>query len=161
MPGGHPAAPHFIVPQNEILDDPATLDEVHNITTLALALPDIIQWCARRRLLKNSCICPRCNLQCGLISRHDVSDGKTWNCSACKVHCSIRQDSWFARSYLSLHIILILGYCWAYDYPQKAMARERLHVMELIQWLTGAIFIVSCASSIWKKIQCKLVDMMR
>lgn len=127
MPGGRPAAPVEIIPQNEVLDAGQIILESHNITSLAISMPDtlcVIKWCARHKLLKNSCVCPRCANPCRFISRGDISDGKTWYCAVCKVRVSIRQGSWFQNSHLSLYNILIIGYSWSYDYPQRSIARE-------------------------------------
>ena len=79
MPRGRPAAPRNIVNPNEIHNVSQMMAEKHTITHLVHAMPDTwssIQWCARRRLIRNPMICQRCNLECGLIDRGDVTDGK-------------------------------------------------------------------------------------
>lgn len=60
MPRGRPAAPTTIVPVMEIMNAQQILDEKHNITLLSRAMPDardIMKWCDRRCLLKNSMVC--------------------------------------------------------------------------------------------------------
>ena len=93
---GLPAAPRFIVPEGDILDDNAFLNENYNITLLACELVDTlttIRWWARNRLLENSHMCPQCAVPCGLLSRAQLTDGKTWYCSLCKHKQSIRKGS--------------------------------------------------------------------
>ena len=127
MPRGRPAAPRFIVNPNEILITPQVINEKHTITTLARSMSDswaCIQWCARRGLIKNSRMCQTCNVECGLINRGDIEDGKTWYCSICKNKTSIRHGSWFEDSHLSLYNIILLTYCWAYDFSQNDISRE-------------------------------------
>ena len=53
---GCPAAPRFIVPEGDILDNNAILNENYNITLLAHELVDTltIRWCARNRLLESA-----------------------------------------------------------------------------------------------------------
>ena len=73
---GHPAAPQFIVPEGDILNDNAILNKNYNITLLARELVDTlttIRWCARHRLLANSHMCPQCAVPCGLISRAQLT----------------------------------------------------------------------------------------
>lgn len=127
MAKGRPQAPLFIIPENEIMDRNEILREETNITVLARAMPDTwqsVKWCARHRLISNSFMCNRCDVQCSLISRSDISDSKTWYCRGCKNKKSIREGSWFAKSHLSLYQIVIIVYCWAHDFPQKDIARE-------------------------------------
>ena len=64
---------------NEIRNVPQTIAERHTVTHFALTMPHTrssIQWCARRELIRNSMICQRCNLECGLIDRRDMTDDK-------------------------------------------------------------------------------------
>uniref|UniRef100_UPI00358F0D58 dual specificity calcium/calmodulin-dependent 3',5'-cyclic nucleotide phosphodiesterase 1A-like n=1 Tax=Myxine glutinosa TaxID=7769 RepID=UPI00358F0D58 len=66
---------------------------------------------------------PLCDRKSTMVAQSQI-DGKRWYRSTCKTRQSIRQGSWFEGSHLSLHNLLIISYCWAYDYPQKAIARE-------------------------------------
>ena len=113
MPGGRPSAPRTIVRPDEILGNDAIIQETYNI-----------KWCAQRKLLKNSQLCARCNNPCGLIFRTNVLDNKTWYCSVCKTRISIRSDSWFQKSRLPIYYLVVLTYCWSFDYPLSAIARE-------------------------------------
>ena len=53
-----------------------------------------------------------------------VIDGKTWYCLQCKKKFSIRTNSFFARSYLSMYQIILIMYGFAVDFTQKDIARE-------------------------------------
>ncbi|CAI9734530.1 Hypothetical predicted protein [Octopus vulgaris] len=82
-----------------------------------------IQFLASVGLIHNSSEC--CNEQMYLASRNTVSDGKMWRCTVCKQYRSIRRDSFFAGSHLSLTCILELMYYWAIiDCKQKVVMGE-------------------------------------
>ena len=135
---GRPAAPRFIVPEGDILDDNAFLNENYNITLLARELVDTlttIRWCARHRLLANLHMCPQCAVPCGLIFRAQLTDCKTWYCSLCKHKQSIREGSWFMKSHVSLYNLVLMTYCWASDYPQKTISKEAsCTALTIVDW---------------------------
>ena len=63
-------------------------------------------------------ICNKC-FKGSVYLRQDKSfskDGLSWRCSnkQCGKKISIRQDSWFAKSHLSLSQIIKLTYYWVY-----------------------------------------------
>ena len=65
MPCGRPPAPGSIVNINEVLNVSQITQENYTITLLAQSMPntwEAIQWCARRRLIRNSYIRDRCNV---------------------------------------------------------------------------------------------------
>eukprot|EP00112_Aurelia_sp_Birch-Aquarium-sp1_P014725 Seg3191.4 transcript_id=Seg3191.4/GoldUCD/mRNA.D3Y31 product="putative transposase-like protein" pseudo=true protein_id=Seg3191.4/GoldUCD/D3Y31 len=53
-------------------------------------------------------------------------DGLCWRCSnkACGKKMSIRTDSWFSKSHLSLEKIIKLTYYWVYKYPEELVRHE-------------------------------------
>ena len=53
-------------------------------------------------------------------------DGYIWRCSnkRCKCKISIRKDSWFSGSHLSIPQILKLTYFWVYKIPQNFAQQE-------------------------------------
>lgn len=117
-----------IVPNNEVM----TSFDIRNeeVWRLATLLPEIsdtesaLQWCARRRLIKNGMSCGVCQQQCKLhLYSHGV-DGCRWACEGCGFRKSVREGSFFARSHLRLEQILIMIYCWCCDMPQSQMMRE-------------------------------------
>ena len=77
----------------------------------------VIQWCARRRLLCNCSTCGSCNLPMHLTNYAQNVDGKRWKCRACNTTRSIRYQSFFSRSHLSLRQIIVFLYCWCPDLP--------------------------------------------
>jgi len=83
-----------------------------------------MQWLARRHLLKNSLLCSNCNAPCQLQNRSTVRDGKHWVCEACRYYKSVRVQSFFERSHLSFHDIMLLAYRWCKDFPQDTTLHE-------------------------------------
>ena len=53
-------------------------------------------------------------------------DGVCWRCSDknCGKKSSIRQDSWFSQSHLTLDKIVKLTYYWVYKYPEELVLHE-------------------------------------
>lgn len=117
-----------IVPDHEIMTRQQMRDE--GIWRLATLLPELSQteealnWCARRKLVKNNMTCTRCHRPCALNRYRQGVDGVRWACDRCGVRKSVREGSFFSRSHLEIKQILILAYCWACDMPQLQMARE-------------------------------------
>ena len=73
-------------------------------------------------------ICNKC-FKGSVYLRQDKSfskDGLSWRCSnkQCGKKISIRQDSWFAKSHLSLSQIIKLTYYWVYRYPAEIVQHE-------------------------------------
>jgi transposase-like protein len=85
---------------------------------------DIIEWCAKRKLINNSFICEKCNDSMSLIKSPKGIDMYRWNCPRCKATKSIRVNSIFDNSRLSLKSFLLVLLLWAKDYSQKSIAEE-------------------------------------
>ena len=53
-------------------------------------------------------------------------DGIYWRCnnSSCRKKISIRKNSWFEKSHMSLESILKLTYYWVYKYPEELLMHE-------------------------------------
>ena len=56
--------------------------------------------------------------------RSDVTDGVSWWCRRCKRRKTIRDDSFFNKSRLTLQQWLLLIYWWARQYPVSDAANE-------------------------------------
>ena len=98
-----------------------------NLSKLEQKLSDTqqaLQWCAQRRLTKNTFDCLRCQLPCSLTRYAQGIDGCRWACESCGYRKSVRDGSFFARSHLTIRQIVLLVYCWSCDMPQQLMARE-------------------------------------
>jgi transposase-like protein len=80
---------------------------------------NVLEWTARRRLIKNSRQCENCNAPMSLITKTRRTDGYGWRCKTCKKEQSIRDGSFFSGSHLSIETIIVIVYCWANDFPQK------------------------------------------
>lgn len=82
--------------------------------------------------------------------RRDVSDGVSWWCRTCKTRCTIRKDSFFEKSRLSLQKWMIAMYWWARQYPVKDMAQEAQielgTAIDIYQWLREVCSVfLACA----------------
>lgn len=128
----------FIVPVVEIMQHGAIAVERHNSHELYLALLDFnttTQWLARRRLIANNHDCAACNNSYSLINNRGI-DEKRWSCSRCKSTKSIRENSFFEKSHLSLFQIIMFTYWWAVGAPQELIQRETsiAHRTTVIDW---------------------------
>ena len=70
-----------------------------------------IEWLAQRGLISNTQSC--CGQPMGYISRAKLNDGRVWYCKVCKRERSIRLNSFFADSHVSLRKLVELMYWWA------------------------------------------------
>lgn len=114
-----------IVENHEIMNEVAIAQENCNLIQLAFVdKMEVLEWCARRRLIRNSVQCLNCQIDKTLISRADCGDGYRWQCRRCKSRTSIRDLSFFVRSNLPIQKIIWIIYCWSRDYPQKDIAHE-------------------------------------
>ena len=71
--------------------------------------------------------------------RRDVSDGWCWWCPQCKTRNTIRLDSFFHKSRITLQQWMILIYLWVRQYPVTDAADEvdvhRATAIDVYQWL--------------------------
>ena len=136
---GRPPAPTRIVDPNEILDVAHIRTEPWRQKTLFAHLADndsALQWCARRRLIRNTLICPHCQQLCRFIRYNQGIDGRRWACATCDFTKSVRDNSFFSKSHLSLEQMVILIYMWSRDSPQKDILHEADIASEatLVDW---------------------------
>ena len=87
-----------------------------------------IQWCKERNLLSSSINCPRqgCENTLNWQRRATSGDGFVWRCSKknCNGQASIRQNSWFSGSKLSIEKVIALTYTWAHSYTTTQAMHE-------------------------------------
>ncbi|GFR74476.1 hypothetical protein ElyMa_000431200 [Elysia marginata] len=110
-----------------ILTDPELRAEKINFTDLNLAIVDnldMLQWAARRKLLRNTVLCATCNQPVSLNRYAQGVDGYRWRCNAHKFTMSVRNASFFESSHLPLRKILKLMYLWCHDLPQNYIMFE-------------------------------------
>ena len=78
---------------------------------------DVIDWCMTRHLLQNKFSCRACRKPLSLISDTSNVDGKVWRCKNCRSKTSIRKDSLFFGSHLSIGTVLELLYWFSHRMP--------------------------------------------
>ena len=87
-----------------------------------------IQWCKEHSLLASSMKCPRedCNNTLTWTRRTSSRDGYEWRCSRrkCNGMASMRQNSWFSGSRLSIEKVLALTYAWAHNFTTTQAVHE-------------------------------------
>ena len=90
----------------------------------------LIQWLMSEKLLASRRVCPVCNSTMKLTKVEDRSDGLKWECrkqdngKRHKVEASIRKDSWFEESNLTLEEQLKITYWWCCELNQKQIRHE-------------------------------------
>ncbi|XP_035210958.1 uncharacterized protein LOC118185238 isoform X2 [Stegodyphus dumicola] len=78
----------------------------------------VIEWCMEKRLITRSYKCPICKTDMKLVERKNCLDGFEWMCRVTRGECkhrisrSVRKDSWFTKSKLSMCDILRVTYMW-------------------------------------------------
>jgi len=76
------------------------------------------EWLAMHGLLKNEMMCANCNVPCRITSCTRSTDGVQWRCSSCNFTKSIRFQSFFERSHLSLQTLVELIYHWSLQHSE-------------------------------------------
>ncbi|XP_012558355.1 uncharacterized protein LOC105845315 [Hydra vulgaris] len=122
---GRPSAPTKIV--EELFPIDVVMQENWRLLDLGFSIlqpMSAIQWLAQRRLIKNSVFCKNCNIQFGLNTYKDAKDGYRWNCKKCFKRKSVRDDSFFSESRLSLQTLITYIYCWSPNMPVSQIQHE-------------------------------------
>ena len=88
------------------------------------AKEDLIDYFRRHHLLADHLNCSRCGIGMRERPRSDVSDGVSWWCPQCKTRKTVRENSFFKNSRLSLQKWLLLMHYWARNYPVTDSAEE-------------------------------------
>jgi len=114
----------------------ARMLEVDGADTRAVNSGPLSRMAARRRLVHNEVVCTACGEAASLVQYDQGVDGKRWSCRACNWRQSVRLDSYFAASHLSLQQIVMMMYFWSHDTPQTLMAHETgIHTREtIVDW---------------------------
>lgn len=90
----------------------------------------LIGWLVDEKLIANSRKCGHCNEMMKLVIANDRSDGFEWECRGQingkrhRVEMSIRKDSWFEKSNLTLVEIVKLKYWWCRGVSQEEIRHE-------------------------------------
>jgi hypothetical protein len=103
-------------------------------------------WMQNKNLLKVRMMCDNCNVEMILQSESDPK----WNCSICSRKKSIRANSIFSDSHLSLkQLTLILYHFWYRDSLARTAAEIWCSMKTVSQWFTKLKIII--ISNILKK----------
>lgn len=117
-------APVNIIQDNEILSiSEIKLKEYYFQDIIGQTDRELISWLVKHRLLYNRVSC-RCGTEMSFTCRSGITDRYCWKCKGCSKRITIRSNSYFARSHLSLRQILIIMYCWSRNFPQHIIAHE-------------------------------------
>jgi len=85
---------------------------------------DVVEWCRDKRLITSHHTCRHCRIPLSLIKDTDSPDGMTWRCKSCRIKESIRKDSLFYASHMSISQILELLYWFSIKLPVTQAAHE-------------------------------------
>ena len=90
----------------------------------------IITWLQEMEIIARSAVCQQCQNEMTLISCNDRSDGYKWQCRKTingkrhKVEASIRKNSWFDNSNMTLTEILKFTYWWCVGLDQTQIISQ-------------------------------------
>lgn len=90
----------------------------------------MIEWLMDEELLAKSQLCQWCDVEVKLIKCDDRSHGYKWECrrqidsKRHKVEKSLRSESWFKNSKMTLQEILKFTYWWSQDLNQLQIKHE-------------------------------------
>ena len=102
-----------------------------------------LQWLKDENLIATSRICPICGMEMIWTKTGDRSDGYKWECRKQKIkdkkrhksEFSIRQNSWFEKSKMTIPEIIKVTYWWSADLTQKEICRQlKLGTSTVVDW---------------------------
>ncbi len=85
---------------------------------------DIIHWVMGNRLIDDRRSCRHCRIAMTLVSDSTETDGFVWRCKTCRTKSSIRRDSLFSASHLTISSVLELLYWWTIKLPVSQAGHE-------------------------------------
>ena len=85
---------------------------------------DVIGYLKPRGLLRTQQDCPTCGVSMEWKKRPTCGDRFTWRCPMCHCRKSIRNESYFSKSKLSLQTWLQLIHHWSIDMPVTQAAKQ-------------------------------------
>lgn len=115
------------MPLNEVLDNQQISTEKWRFLELGQIInnnAEVICFLARRRLLHNQLQCVRCQVYFTVNRFQNGIDGIRWRCNTCGETKSIRHQSFFSGSVLTLTQCVTIVYFWTMDVPQTLIQRE-------------------------------------
>lgn len=128
----------LLVDHQEILTFPQIRDEKWTLLSLIpqISTPEqSITWLAKRRLLHNMALCEICNNPATFNHYDNGIDKFRWKCSGCNWTQSVRHNSYFSKSHVSLQKLIQLTYFWALDMPMHIIEDElELSSHTIIDW---------------------------
>ena len=103
---------------------------------------DIIDYLKPRGLLRTQQDCPTCGVFMEWKKRPTCGDKFTWRCPMCHCRKSIRNESYFSKSKLSLQTWLQLIHHWSMDMPVTQAAKQakvsEKRTIDIYQYLRDA-----------------------
>lgn len=120
--GGRPANPTTIV--NVVMDDDEIKQESWTFSDLIPQMhtnETAMSWLAKHKLISNSVLCPICKSPCTL---NRCRERKLWKCSKHNWTQSVRKESFFENSHLSMATFIWLMYMWSREHIQTEIAHE-------------------------------------
>jgi transposase-like protein len=93
-------------------------------TAIIPTLEATIRFLMDNNLIPSSVDCTSCRASCSLIGDATLTDGCIWRCPDCRKKTSIRHNSWFSGSKLSLQRMLLILYMWSQDLEQDYVKFE-------------------------------------
>ena len=124
---GRPTARRSIV-ENVIL--PANLVDTHmklrDLHQVTIDTDRTINCLAEHGLVSNEQV--SCKQSMGFLRRAKYSDGRAWYCKRCKSFRSIRVNSFFADSRLTLSKILQFMYWWSEINCQLSVVKDQVNI---------------------------------
>lgn len=109
---------------NELIfsEEITTFSLVHQLSISKFA---ILEWLAKRNLIKNTMFCGKCGDQMRLSEFKRLEDGYLWLCKpSCKNTTSVRINSLFYKSKISLKNQILLLYFWCIEFTQDQICYE-------------------------------------
>ena len=122
---GRPAAQTFIVnnvvPAADLLDENLSFRQFFHLTS---SIGRCVSFAARRGLIANRMTCHRCLHHMSFVSERTVADRWRWHCRRCHLWFSIRHNSFFKLSHLSLQQSLTVVFLWSKEVRLSTVTEE-------------------------------------
>ncbi|XP_074658658.1 uncharacterized protein LOC141911570 [Tubulanus polymorphus] len=120
----------------------ATVEEIEMRTAedlfkLCMDSEKLFRWCQKNKLLGACRECVSCGNAMYEVKDKSRIDGYIWRCPSCKSKKSVRADSWFSSSKLSIRTILKVTYWWSRKISLTNVAHEcGLSLPTIVDWFS-------------------------
>ena len=109
--------------------------DILEVTSLVSDVLKTIRFLQDKNIIRKECYC--CKNACSLVGDVTKSDKYVWQCKTCRKCYSVREDSYFFKSKLTLQVLVIILYFFSYSSTITQCCKflkKKCSKISIIQW---------------------------